>query len=349
MNRRGRLEVQEISDLSSLAKLEPEWNELWERCPGATPFQRPEWLICWMATFHPGELWTLIVRDSGRLMGIAPMYVQTKGAERTLAPVGAAISDYLDWLLDPDISQDVLAYILTYMQQRDSFWSSFDFSDVPCNSPLLNLTLEKNYELEVKSHDFCPVLQLPQTVGELRNVVPRHQLRSLKSGRKKLEKAGQVRFEVATRESLDGLLDGLFHLHQTRWSHSGEVGVLADEDVRQFHRAVTPALLNKGVLRLYGLRFNHRIIASLYALFENETAYCYLQGFDPEFADFSPGSQMLFAVIEDGVREHKRSIDFLRGREAYKYAWGARDVPTYRIRAQKAVSLKDTSDRQIAA
>jgi CelD/BcsL family acetyltransferase involved in cellulose biosynthesis len=138
-------------------------------------------------------------------------------------------------------------------------------------------------------------------------------------------------------------------VHETRWSKSGQAGVLADEEVRKFHRRITPVLQEKGVLRLYGLRFDDQIIASLYALFENEIAYCYLQGFDPEFADFSPGSQILWAVIEAAVREHKRSIDFLRGREAYKYAWGARDVPTYRIRAHKGLSFRDTSDRRIAA
>ena len=56
-------------------------------------------------------------------------------------------------------------------------------------------------------------------------------------------------------------------------------------------------------------------------------------------------AQILGAVIEDAVKLGKRSIDFLRGREAYKYAWGAQDTPTFRLRARK--HLRDLP--QIAA
>jgi CelD/BcsL family acetyltransferase involved in cellulose biosynthesis len=63
--------------------------------------------------------------------------------------------------------------------------------------------------------------------------------------------------------------------------------------------------------------------------------YCYLQGFDPEFRDFSPGAQLVGAVIEDAIREQKRAVDFLRGAESYKYAWGARDQITFRLQASR--------------
>jgi CelD/BcsL family acetyltransferase involved in cellulose biosynthesis len=108
-------------------------------------------------------------------------------------------------------------------------------------------------------------------------------------------------------------------------------------------------LLEKGVLRLYALRLRDRVLAALYALFEKEVAYCYLQGFDPEFAPFSPGAQILAAVIEDAVRHQKRSIDFLRGREAYKYSWGAQDTATYRLRARPSMPLMDVPAQPIAA
>ena len=38
-----------------------------------------------------------------------------------------------------------------------------------------------------------------------------------------------------------------------------------------------------------------------------------------------PGTLLLGAVIEQAMREGRREIDFLRGAERYKYAWGAVD------------------------
>jgi CelD/BcsL family acetyltransferase involved in cellulose biosynthesis len=345
VTRNGRAQIDTVTDLPTLTRLEPEWNALWTRCPSATPFQRPEWLICWIEAFPPAELWTLTVRDAGQLVAISPLYIQQKGTERTLAPVGAAISDYLDWLIDPAASSNIARLIIEHITNRESSWSCFDFSDLPASSPLLDLKLGDDWEGEPRFHDSCPVLQLPQKVEELRNIIPRRQLRSVKNARKKLEKAGGVQVEVATPETLDELLAALFRLHRTRWSQFGSTGTMLDDAVRQFHRRVAPLLLEKGVLRVYALRFENRIIASLYALFESNTAYCYLQGFDPHFAEYSPGAQILAAVIEDAVKLEKRSIDFLRGREAYKYAWGARDTPTFRLRARKR--LRDLP--QIAA
>ena len=341
----GPAQIEKITGLTTLSHLQPEWNALWARCPSATTFQRPEWLICWIEAFRPGKLWTLAVREAGQLVGIAPLYIQQKEVERTLAPVGAAISDYLDWLIDPAASGDIAKLIFRHITDRESSWNCLDFSDLPGTSPLLGLELGDDWEWEPSLHDSCPVLQLPQKVEELRNLVPRRQLRSVKNARKKLEKAGRVQIEVATPETLDELLAALFRLHRTRWSQPGCAGTLLDDAVRQFHRSVAPRLLAKGVLRLYALRFENRIIASLYAFFERDTAYCYLQGFDPRFAEYSPGAQILAAVIEDAVNLGKRSIDFLRGRETYKYAWGAQDTPTFRLRARK--HLRDLP--QIAA
>src|SRR5438105_1400820 len=288
-----------------------------------------------METFHPGELWTLAVREAGQLVGMAPLYIQQNEAERTLAPVGAAISDYLDWLVLPGASTNLVRLILKHITDCESSYNYFDFSDLPSSSPLLDLSLGNDWEWEPTFHDSCPVLQLPKKVEDLRKIIPRRQLRSVKNGRKKLEKTGRVHVEVATPETLDEFLAALFRLHGTRWSQFGLSGALADHAVQQFHQCVGPRLLAKGVLRLYALRFENLTIASLYALFESDTAYCYVQGFDPQFAEYSPGAQILATVIEDAVKRGKRSIDFLRGREAYKYACGARDIPTFWLRACK--------------
>ncbi|PYX04762.1 MAG: glycosyl transferase, partial [Acidobacteria bacterium] len=141
--------------------------------------------------------------------------------------------------------------------------------------------------------------------------------------------------EFATRGSLPSFLDTLFHLHGQRWSRSGKPGVLADPAIQSFHEVAAPQLLERGVLRLYGLRLNGRIIASLYTLFERDTACFYLQGFDPDYARFSPGTQLLGSVIADAVREDKHRIDFLRGREPYKQHWGAAESSTFRVQASR--------------
>jgi CelD/BcsL family acetyltransferase involved in cellulose biosynthesis len=191
--------------------------------------------------------------------------------------------------------------------------------------------------LQKNLHDSCPVLRLPSSIEELPKVVPPGQLRHLRAARRRIGRAGKCGIEVATRETLDEFLEALLQLHGRRWRESGELGVLADERVQAFHRLAGRALLERGVLRLYALRFEGRLIASLYVLGERDVIYCYLQGFDPAYAEFSPGMQILGAVVEDAVKQGKGSVNFLRGRESYKYKWGARDELTYRLTLTRQV------------
>jgi CelD/BcsL family acetyltransferase involved in cellulose biosynthesis len=82
---------------------------------------------------------------------------------------------------------------------------------------------------------------------------------------------------------------------------------------------------------LYRMRLNERTIAAIYSFFHRETVFCYLQGFDPQFAHLSPGTQLMFSVIEDAVKLGLRRFDFLRGEEGYKLHWRPQGEPTFRI------------------
>jgi CelD/BcsL family acetyltransferase involved in cellulose biosynthesis len=188
---------------------------------------------------------------------------------------------------------------------------------------------------ELTLHDDCPVLYLPSAVEHLGRSVPGRQLARLARARRRAARAGAIAVEVATPETLSELLDSLLRVHGARWEERGGHGMLSAGAVQAFHREVAAALLERGVLRLYGLRLDGQIVAALYAFFEARAGFCYLQGFDPAFRELSPGLMIIGAVIEDAVRRGLGSLDFLRGREAYKYAWGARDEPTFRLRVRR--------------
>jgi len=117
----------------------------------------------------------------------------------------------------------------------------------------------------------------------------------------------------------------VFRLHGARWQSRGEPGVVADQAVRAFHESAVPRLMTAGLLRLYGIRIDGRLAGAYYGFFDRGLAYAYLGGFDPAFAYGSPGTALMGHAIEEAHREGARELHFLRGAEAYKYAWGAFD------------------------
>jgi CelD/BcsL family acetyltransferase involved in cellulose biosynthesis len=258
------------------------------------------------------------------------LFVYGTAGERVVAPLGVGISDYLDLLVDRALEREALDAIFTMLAENHRRWSRVDLEALRPVSPVLRAPLPAGYEDEVEALDVCPVLTVP--LGDLRSVVRSRQLSHFRKARRDLEKAGAVRIEVANEQTREELLEALLRLHAARWTALGSTGVLADPSVQRFHREVSAGLLARGVLRLYALRVDRRIVGSVYTFLEKDVAYFYLQGFDPEFQWFSPGMQVVGHAIEEAVRRGARSCDFLRGAEAYKYAWGATDQPTFRRR-----------------
>ena len=89
--------IREVPGLTELARA---WEALWNRAAGATPFQSPLWLIPWWRAFAPGELFTMAVWRESRLVGLAPLYLETGPLGVRLLPLGISLSDYLDVLID---------------------------------------------------------------------------------------------------------------------------------------------------------------------------------------------------------------------------------------------------------
>ena len=53
------MDIEEIAIAAALHALEPDWAALFARCPHASPFQSPAWMLAWVDAFRPRELWVL--------------------------------------------------------------------------------------------------------------------------------------------------------------------------------------------------------------------------------------------------------------------------------------------------
>lgn len=326
---RKHTEVQEITS---------EWREVF--ClSGATPFQSPDWLLPWVKVFSPEKMMCVEVRQHGKLVGVAPLLIYQRDGERVLAFMGGGVSDYLDILIDPSLESQAVQAIFSAVLDSGENWSILDLTDLPSHSPLTGIFRE--YACE---HDSCRILRLPGSADELLHCFSKRQRANLRNARSRLLQAGTGVFEKATYDNLSEFLTELFRLHGDRWSQRGQTGVLSDDRVQEFHIAAANGLLAQGLLQLSRLTSQGKTLAVIYSLVGQQTTFCYLQGFDPEFAWLSPGTQLMFFEISDALGRGLRNFDFLRGQEDYKRHWRAERQPTYRIqlpRMQLAALLKE--------
>ena len=322
--------IEEITRIHALEVLREEWTVLCDRSPRATPFQRPEWLLPWWRAFPPGEPWVLAVRREGRLAALAPLLLYIKDGERTVAFCGGGVSDYLDVVTDPAEEDGAVAALLAHIAVRRDRWEAADFEPVPAESPLLRVPPPDGLSARTEPRDVCPVLDLPDPLDDLRGLVPTRQLSNLRKYRRKAEDLGELRLETVETRRWEELLEILIGFHVARRSETGQEGLLGADDLRAFHREVAAGFHARGALGLYVLCLDSRNLAALYGFWEKNAFYFYMQGFDSPWAKLSPGVMVVGGAVEDVIRQGARRLDFLRGREPYKYWWGARDRETFR-------------------
>jgi CelD/BcsL family acetyltransferase involved in cellulose biosynthesis len=306
-------------------RLVPEWRFLWQRVPGATPFQSPEWLLSWWGCFGNGAPFVLTAREDGQLIAVLPLYRIDDEGSRKLLPIGISLSDYLDALVDSKHCR-AAGVLLASLVALPS-WEECYIPDLPPCATLLGAQYPAQLTAHRSAGETCPVLALPAAVAELREVIPRKTLRDLRQARRRAAAAGTVAELRADAGTVSAFMQEFFRLHESRWQPIAGHGVCADSVVRDFHLTAAQRMLDAGMLRLYLLRVGNSTAAAYYGFAAKRTAYAYLSGFDPEFAELSPGTQIVAHAIEEAVREGAREFHFLRGGEPYKYAWGAVDRP----------------------
>lgn len=289
--------VETIIDDAGLHALAPEWRDLWRRT-GVSPFQSPAWMLAWWRCFGNARPLVAVARDDGGgLVGLLACYL----LDGTVLPMGAGITDYQDALGAG--AEALLAAVLDASEA-----GTCDLTDLPPDAALRSAPAPPGWCASLHETDPCPVL-----AGR----IPPGRRRDIRQACHRAERRGGWRAEIATSDTLDNALDGFERLHALRWN--GE-----DSRVAAFRRLAAPALLDAGVLRLALLHITGEVVAGCYGLLAPRRLLLYVSGFDHRFAYESPGTILLGRLIE-GATAEAREVHFLRGGEAYKYAWGGVD------------------------
>ncbi|MEA2622354.1 MAG: hypothetical protein QOH61_1264 [Chloroflexota bacterium] len=198
---------------------------------------------------------------------------------------------------------------------------------------------EQTWDVRVEEEDVCPVVTL-DGIGDWDEYLGTLDKKARHEIRRKIRRAevtGPVRFELLPLgpEAVDRFID----LHQARW---GEEGLFpstegGDRSRRFLHRlAELEAQEGDGAqLQLGAVSVGDRVIFSTVGFDDGLACYFYNAGMDPAARDLSPGVTGTAAYIRDRLEAGRRRFDFLRGREPYKYEWGATDEPIHRLLVQR--------------
>jgi CelD/BcsL family acetyltransferase involved in cellulose biosynthesis len=318
--------VEIITHAERLRAFEPEWQELFAADRAATPFQSPDWLLPWAECFaEQGTLRVIVLWVGARAVLCWPLRLLQHDGQRRLGWLGEGLSDYLDVLATPDADERAFELGWAALRELEADADRVELGDLPERSPLLRAPRPG---WSVRAGAVCPKLEPGSDALAFVRSLPTWLARNLRNSERRLELRGAPKWRIAGASDAGALLQDLFALHGARWRARGEAGVLDHPSVQAFHRAAAPRLIARRLLQLEVASWAGRALAAAYSLVRGHT-YLYLTGFDPSIEGVSLGSLVIGRVIQRSIVEGRQEVDFLRGQETYKYAWGATDRRSY--------------------
>ena len=285
--------------------------------------------------------------------GEGPLHTKMRhGAPSELTPVaptatavffGASYhADYATILAAPadlPATSDALADYLAEPANRRP-WDVVDLRRLRCGDPTADelaaafgaREMAEGWTLNVEREDVCPVVTFPagadmeaylSTLGKK----DRHEIRRKV---RRAEAAGEIRLDDSADPLSD--LEAFIELHQKKWAADG---LFPDTPGGAQSRVLFQRLFElhgaDGPLRMSFLSVGGRRIAAGIHFDTDEEYLYYNAGVDPDAFDLSPGILLVYSLIARALAAGVPRLDFLRGNESYKYAWGAVDEPVQRL------------------
>jgi len=324
-----------VRDGEAFQSLAGEWNGLLPRSVSCVPFLRHEYLSAWWSTLGGGE-WTradlrigVARNEKDEIVGVAPLFQtpQSDGSCRLLLLGSIEISDYLDLVVPLQDLPDMAEALFEELASTPEAWTLLDLYNLPESSPTIRALSEAAERRGWTAHQErlhpCPTISLHGGWEEYLSGLDKKQRHELRRKMRRAESAAEgVRWRTVQEESeIVPATDALFEL------------MSYDEEKRAF---LTPAMKEQ-FRRLIDAAFRHQwLFLTLLEVAGNPAAamlcfdfagalWVYNSGLNPSFSYLSPGWVLLGRVIQWAAEHGRREVDFLRGREEYKYRLGGVD------------------------
>lgn len=327
-----------VTGSDAFETLASEWDALHKISHTATPFNSLAYARLWWHYFGGTdtlELWT--VRDQQQLIGLAPFYRTTdeSGAEVLRFVGGVDISDYLDVVSAPGRESDVAEALVAFLVACDC--CCWDLHDMPKASPIreafLRLASENGLAVQYEREEICPVIPLPDAWESYLEQLDGKQRREI---RRKLRKAGQeglVSWHVTPPNGIQEAMPIFLWLHQL--STPAKAAFMTPE-MAEFFIELAETFAGQGWLELVFLYVNGKPVASYFGFRFRDSIMLYNSGFDDSgLESMSPGWLLLSYHIEYAIAQGIQRYDFMRGNEEYKFHFGGKSEPVYRLQIGK--------------
>ncbi|SDS16467.1 Acetyltransferase involved in cellulose biosynthesis, CelD/BcsL family [Friedmanniella luteola] len=320
------LETEVVRDARAFGLLAQEWDRLYGSAPRATPFQTHAWLVAWWRAYgEPGRLRVVLVRSQGRLVAAAPLHLVNRGPVRVLAPLGGAISDFTDVLVEEARGRDEASAYLSGLVDALDAVAGWDVLDLPeVRGGAAAELLAGLWPGRVRRQESSACMELPVTdFSELLLTLPTKRAREVRRVLRRSDELGLVVADVPSPEVAEAV-PRLLQLHALQWEGRGGNPEHQRPRFAQHLAEALTVMVDQGQAAVVRYQLDGQELAGQVVLVGHDLIGGYLLGVAPELyrrMDFS--TYVVRADLERARGRGCSTYSMLRGRESYKERWHA--------------------------
>jgi CelD/BcsL family acetyltransferase involved in cellulose biosynthesis len=336
------LSISTYHDTSVFEELAGEWNELLNRSAANTVFLTLEFQRVWWRYLGDGELLVVTMRDSGELVGIAPLFVaENAEGERVMATIGCVeVADYLDLIAAQGREKDVYTALVDYLMWPEApAWDVLGLCNIHQDSPTLAilpaLVEAQGWTVSITKEDVCPVAQLPPTWDEYLLTLKKKHRHELRRKLRRAETEEELSWYIAGSEhDVSSEIEDFLDLMA---GSAPEKAEFLTPQMRSFFRQLANVMHDAGWLQLTFLKVGGEKVAAYFHFVYAGRVLVYNSGLNwQDFPQLSAGIVLAAYNIRHAIEQGIKVFDFMQGNERYKYHLGGKDAEVRRLTARKA-------------
>jgi CelD/BcsL family acetyltransferase involved in cellulose biosynthesis len=313
-----------VSDAKALQPLEPQWDDLAIR--SRAPYCSPIWMLAWWANLAEDHhaLRVVVVRDAGKLVGVAPFFADRYRGLVRYRLLAAPISFPVQPLAAQGHERSVAESIGGVLAVSDPRPDIVTFDGMPAHRTwpsLLSDTWPKGMHPRVHHMRALPAPALVlrgRTYEEWLSSKSSNFRQQMRRFRRRLKGKGAKFLLAEGPEQVERGLTAFIALHHARWEPRGGSNLVHSRPEDMLH-TVAARFADPIRFRLWLLDVGGRIISvQIFLEAGGELAY-WNGGFDEEWAAERPALQTIMAAIEHAFEVGDTRVSLGGGSEDYKY------------------------------
>ena len=283
--------------LSELTQSADRWDDLWLRSAVGLPTKRAAGISHWCRSFAPdAEFSALVVTDNDRLVAGLPLIRQRGRWPLTVfrLPSNCTVAAG-DLLIDPSCDVDVATKMMAqHVGRLAGCLAAFEGIEIDSDRWRRMIgALRGQGRAMHQSHGFD--VGVADILGDWDAYTAswsRNHRSAIKRSRKKLEAQGRLEVERvrdASDEELHAVLEACYAIEDKGWKGENGTSILRTPGLAQYYHQEARLMRDEGMLDLWLLKLDDRIIAFEYCHYGKGTCFSHKISFDPQYERFSPG------------------------------------------------------------